>query len=269
VRVIRTLIVDDEELARQSIRIRLQGEADVEIVGEAGDGLSAMRAIQKLAPDLIFLDVRMPRFGGFEILERTRPGQRPLVIFVTAYDQYAAKAFEAHAVDYLLKPINQSRFQEALRRVRSEVTKLEPVKEEVLEEQSHVLEAVQKGPTAPHKPGEHVSHSLPLRRLVVKTGDGFLLLKMEDVDWVESAANYVRLHVRDNSFLLRTGMDELEEKLDGQQFARIHRSRIVNIDRITEIRPTLNGDFEVLLRDNTTLRLSRGYRSRLLPQLTR
>ena len=245
--MIRTLIIDDEELARQNIRLRLEGEPDVKIVGEAADGATAMRAIQKLAPDLIFLDVRMPKSGGFEILERVRPGQRPYVIFVTAYDQYAAKAFEAHAVDYLLKPISQSRFQEALRRVRHEIVKLEPARKE-------------NASTEPVAPPE------PLRRVTVKVRDRFLLLKMEDVDWIDSAGNYVRLHVGSNSFLLRTTMDELEHKLDEREFTRIHRSQMVNIDRVTEITPTLNGDFDVSLRDNTRLRLSRGYRDRLLPR---
>jgi two-component system LytT family response regulator len=257
--VIRTLIVDDEELARANIRLRLEGEADVEIVGEAADGFSAMRAIQKLSPDLMFLDVRMPRRGGFEILERIRAKQRPLVVFVTAYDQYAAKAFDTHAVDYLLKPISQSRFQEALRRVRSEISRPDESREEPAEDQAHVTES-------PHRAGDHINRASPLRRLAVKVGDRFRLLKLEDVDWVESAANYVRLHVRDSSFLLRMTMDELEEKLDRQQFTRIHRSRIVNADRIIEISPTLNGDFDVLLRDRTTLRLSRAYRDRLLPR---
>jgi len=257
--VIRTLIVDDEELARANIRLRLEGEADVEIVGEAADGVSAMRAIQKLSPDLMFLDVRMPRRGGFEILERIRTKPRPLVVFVTAYDQYAAKAFDTHAVDYLLKPISQSRFQEALRRVRSEIARPDESREEAADDQGHAAEP-------PHRAIDQVSSSNPLRRLAVKVGDRFRLLKLEDVDWVESAANYVRLHVRDSSFLLRMTMDELEEKLDRQQFTRIHRSRIVNADRIIEISPTLNGDFDVLLRDRTTLRLSRAYRDRLLPR---
>jgi len=259
--VIRTLIIDDEELARQNIRLRLEGEADVKVVGEAADGVNAMRAIQKLAPDLIFLDVRMPRSDGFEVLERVRPGQRPYVIFVTAYDQYAAKAFEAHAVDYLLKPFSESRFQEALRRVRIEILKMDPLKEEI---DGHD-QGVEIGPALRHRNADSVS-SNPLRRLTVKVRDRFVLVKMEDVDWIESAANYVRLHVRGNSFMVRMTMDELELKLDEKQFTRIHRSQMVNIDRITEISPTLNGDFDVLLRDKTTLRLSRGYRSRLLPR---
>jgi two-component system, LytTR family, response regulator len=251
--VIRTLIIDDEELARQNIRLRLEGEADVKVVGEAADGASAMRAIQKLEPDLIFLDVRMPRAGGFEILDRIRLEQRPYVIFVTAYDQYAAKAFEAHAVDYLLKPISQSRFQEALRRVRTEIVKSEPARKEAAPDHAHGADS-------------GASHAEPLRRVTVKVRDRFVLVKMEDVDWIDSAANYVRLHVRGNSFLLRMTMDELENKLDESQFTRIHRSQMVNIDRIVEITPTLNGDFDVLLRDTTMLRLSRGFRNRLLPR---
>ena len=175
------------------------------------------------------------------------------VIFVTAYDQYAARAFEAHAVDYLLKPISQSRFQEALRRVRTEIVKSEPVRKDTAVAHAHASESA----AAPAE---------PLRRVTVKVRDRFVLVKMEDVDWIDSAANYVRLHVRGSSFLLRMTMDELENKLDDRQFTRIHRSQMVNIDRISEISPTLNGDFDVLLRDGTKLRLSRGYRNRLLPR---
>jgi two-component system LytT family response regulator len=263
--VIKTLIVDDEELARQNIRLRLEGEADVKIVGEAADGVSAMRAIHKLGPDLVFLDVRMPRSGGFEFLDRVPQGQRPYVIFVTAYDQYAARAFEAHAIDYLLKPFSQSRFQEALRRVRTELAKSDPAREEVRESADGTAIAPRDAASR-DRHGDVASHSDLLRRVTVKVRDRFVLVKMDEVDWIESAANYVRLHARGKSFLLRMTMDELENKLDAEQFTRIHRSQIVNIDRIAEISPTLNGDFDVLLCDNTRLRLSRGYRSRLLPR---
>jgi two-component system LytT family response regulator len=254
--VIRALIVDDEELGRESLRIRLQRESDLKIVGEASDGQTAVRLIRKLAPELVFLDIKMPRVNGFDVLERLGAEKRPYIVFVTEYVQYAAKAFEAHAVDYLLKTISKKRFDEAIRRVRSALAATEVITEE---------SAMRAVPDTPEP-----SWRIPaLRRFVVKTGDKFQLLKLEQIDWIDSAANYVRLHVRGHEFLVRSSMDELETQLDQQQFRRIHRSCIVNIDRIREIRPTANGDFDVQLQDHTVLRLSRGYRERLLPKATR
>ena len=256
--MIRALIVDDEELARESLRIRLQNEPDVQVVGEAGDGPAAIRLIRKLTPELVFLDIKMPRISGFDVLERLGAEYRPYIVFVTAYDHYAAKAFDAHAVDYLLKPISQRRFEEALRRVRAALA---------VSDGKSADDVGLRG-AAPEAP-ETWARVPALRRLVVKIGDNFQLVKIDQIDWIESAANYVRLHVRGQAHLVRSSMDEIELQLDQQQFRRIHRSRIVNVDRIREIRPTINGDFEVLLQDNTILRLSRSYRDRLLPKATR
>lgn len=252
--MIRALIVDDEKLAREGIRMMLAKESDVDIVGESPDGTSAMRMITRLSPDLLFLDVRVPGLDGFEILERLQQASVPLVIFTTAYDKYAVKAFEARAVDYLLKPISPARLRDAVQRARSELERDSPL----------------PGPTslsvnpAPAATPHH--HPPTLGRLVVKDRDRYLLLKASDVDWIQSAANYVQLHARGRSYMLRVTMNDLEHQLRGLNFARIHRSTIVNVDRLSEIRPSPHGDFHVILDNGTSLRLSRAYRDHLLPR---
>ena len=263
--MITALIVDDERLAREGLRIALKREADVKIVGEAADGPAAVKAIGKLAPDLVFLDIRMPGLSGFEVLQKVTQTQTrlPVIIFVTAFDKYAIKAFEAHALDYLLKPVEPTRFQNAVQRARAELAKdelLEQANKRVIDFlQSHERLTSSRPLEAPARPDY-------LERVAVRVRDRFLLIKMHDVDWIESAANYVQLHSRSRSFMLRMTMGELEEKLDTQQFARIHRSTIVNVDRLVEVKPSLHGDFDVVLQDGTTLRMSRGYRDRVLPR---
>jgi len=244
--MISAFIVDDEKLAREGIRLMLKKETDVEVVGEAADGVSAMKSIGKLTPDLLFLDVKVPGLDGFEILARCHRAHSPLVIFTTAYERYAVKAFDAHAVDYLLKPIRAQRLREAVQRARVELAKESDASHET-------------APSVPARPPN-------LRRLVVKDRDRFLLLKAADVDWIQSAANYVQLHAHGRCYLLRMTMNEIETQLEGLSFARIHRSTIVNIDRLTEIRPSPHGDFQVVLENGTALRLSRAYRDHLLPR---
>ena len=259
--VIRTLIVDDEPLARDGMRVRLEREPDVEVVGEAVDGVEAVEAIASLLPDLVFLDVQMPGIDGFEVVSRVAGVHLPLIIFVTAYDQYALKAFEVHALDYLLKPVTHRRLQEALRRARHEVSRDEgamPVSQQRLLE---LIEAREREQATTERPREDRSY---VSRFTVKDRDRFLLIKANEIERAESAANYVRLHARGASFLIRTTMTELEKKLDPAHFSRIHRSTIVNLDRIKEIRPEWHGDFDVVLVDGTTLRLSRSYRDRLI-----
>jgi two-component system LytT family response regulator len=247
--VIRVLIADDEGLARDGVRLRLRGAADVEVVGEAGDGPETARQVKALKPDLLFLDIQMPGFDGFEVLRRVAPVHLPAVIFATAYDRYALQAFETHAVDYLLKPFGSARFNEALQWAR-----LTLGREEALEA-AHRRTA---GIIEPAPAGGYV------RRLAVKDGRRFLLVKVEDVDWIEAALNYVELHARGRSYLIRTTLTELCETLDPAMFARIHRSTIVNLDRVKEITLGDGGDFVVWLQDGAGLRLSRGYRERLL-----
>ena len=251
--MIKVLIADDEALARDGIRLRLRDAPDVDVIGEAGDGPEAARRIKALKPDLLFLDIQMPGFDGFEVLRRVAPVHLPAVIFATAYDRYALQAFEAHAVDYLLKPFGSARFNEALQWARRTLGR-----EEALEAaHRRTAGVIEPGPQSPVAGGY-------LRRLTVKDGRRFLLLKVEDVDWIEAASNYVELHSRGRSYLIRTTLTELSETLDPAMFARIHRSTIVNLDRVKEITLGDGGDFVVWLQDGAGLRLSRGYRERLL-----
>jgi two-component system LytT family response regulator len=274
-RVIRTVLVDDEPLAREGLRVRLGREEDIEIVGEAGDGQSAVDAILSLRPDLVFLDVQMPGFDGFDVVSRIASTHLPTIVFVTAYDRYALRAFEVHALDYLLKPIAHRRFQEALRRARHELASRErnaaPSPEgtvdnvslaAVAERLRRLLDEREAGAAArPSGPGDGPRYAV---RFTVRDGERYVLLRASDVDWAEASANYVRLHVGPRTYQLRTTMSDLERQLDPVQFTRIHRSAIVNLDRVREIRPEWHGEYEVALTTGTTLRLSRGYRDRLL-----
>lgn len=239
----RAIIVDDEPLARQRIRQMLQGEQDVEVVRECGNGLEAVEAIEDLKPDLVFLDIQMPELDGFGVLEAVGPDQMPATIFITAYDQYAVHAFEVNAVDYLLKPFDKERFQKTLQRVRDVKGKGEPGAQRM----EDLLSEVRKDQPF-------------LERILVKVGDRQALVKVTQVQWVEAEDNYVRLHVEGGSHLLRQTMNSMAQKLDPHQFRRIHRSAIVNLDYIKELQPWSSGDYLVIMRDGTRLTLSRTYR---------
>lgn len=261
---IRTLVVDDEPLARRGLRVRLERESDIEVVGEAEDGQSAVEAILAHRPDLVFLDVQMPGFDGFDVVTRTAGAHLPSIVFVTAYDHYAIRAFGVHALDYLLKPITHRRFQEALHRVRAE--RELAAKAESAERFRALLEAraAQATPTQPATaapPGDTAYAT----RLTVRDGERFLLLRTEEIDWIEAAANYLHLHVGARTYEVRATMQDFERKLHPQQFARIHRSTIVNLDRVATINPDWHGDFEVVLNSGAALRLSRRYRDRVFP----
>jgi two-component system, LytTR family, response regulator len=245
---IRTLIVDDEPLARERVRALLAEETDVEVVGECRDGQEAVEAIRREAPDLVFLDVQIPELDGFGVIERIGVDKIPVIVFVTAYDQYALQAFEVHAVDYLLKPFDQDRFQKALARARQSVQLRRGG--DVNERLVALLEDLKT-------PQGH------LERLVVKSSGRLFFLRAEEIDWIESSGNYVSLHVGPESHLLRETMNGIETKLDPARFIRIHRTAIVNIDRIRELQPLFHGEYDVVLRTGTTLTLSRGYRDRL------
>ena len=248
----RVLIVDDEPLARERIRDLLAEEEDVEVVGECGDGAEALERILEEEPDLVFLDVQMPEMTGFDVLEALDEEVLPVVIFVTAYDQYALKAFEAHALDYLMKPFHRDRFQAALQRARRYVAAPPPAREEpTLDERIRaVLQQLQPASRYP-------------QRIVVRSGHRILFVSTDDVDWVDAEGNYARLHAGKRTYLLRQTMSRLAERLDPERFVRIHRSTIVNIDRIKEVQPLFKGTFAVILEDGTRLQSTRGYRDRL------
>ncbi len=243
---IRALIVDDEPLGRQRIRSLLKDESDLEIVGECGDGREAVAAIRDRQPDLVFLDVQMPGLDGFGVLEAVGPEYMPAVIFVTAYDSHALRAFEVNAVDYLLKPFDHRRLRQALQRARQQLDQ----REKAVGQYSALLKDVQ-------------SHRKFLDRLVIKSAGRVFFLKTGEIDWIEAAGNYLRLHVGGEVHLFRETMSNLESRLNSGKFLRIHRSTMVNLERIKELSPMFHGDYRVLLHDGTELTLSRSYRPKL------
>jgi len=256
---IKTLIVDDEPLARRNLRVLLERDAQIEILEECRNGREAVKAIKNLTPDLIFLDIQMPEMDGFDVLAHVGPEQIQAIIFVTAFDQYALKAFDVHALDYLLKPFDDERFARALERAKSqiaarEIDKLSKRLFALLEER----ESERKGSTQE----EHY-----LTRLMIKASNRMVLLKVEDIDFIEADGNYAKLHVGRKAHLLREKMHDLEGRLDPAKFVRIHRSVIVNLDRIKEMQPHFNGDYIVVLVDGQQLRLSRTRREHLESRL--
>ncbi|HEY3202973.1 MAG TPA: LytTR family DNA-binding domain-containing protein [Thermoanaerobaculia bacterium] len=245
---IRTLIVDDEPLAREWVRSGLQEEPDIEIVGECGDGFEAVKAITESKPDLVLLDVQMPGLDGFGVLSSIEVPEMPAVIFVTAFDRYALKAFEAHAVDYLMKPFSSERLHEAVGRARVELNRSSS--RELNAVLRALLDDIQRERAYPEW-------------LLIKKDDRSVFLRVADIDWIESSRNNVRLHVGKETFLFHETTAGIESKLDPKKFFRIHRSTIVNIEKIKEMHPWFNGDYAVTLKDGTKLTLSSTYRERL------
>jgi two-component system LytT family response regulator len=248
---LRVLVADDEPLARRKIVGLLQKERDVEVLAECGNGPDCVSLIREQSPDVIFLDIEMPGLDGVSVLESLGP-RPPAVVFVTAYDQYALKAFEVQAVDYLLKPFDRRRFQSALERAREQVRfrSESAVGREVL----GMLKEMR---------------AMPAGRLPVRVNDRVVLVSIKSVDWVEAADNYVRLHVGEESHLLRETLQNIQLRLDPARFLRIHRSTLVNIERIKELHPLFHGDHAVILQDGTELVLSRRYRPQLEAALGR
>jgi two-component system, LytTR family, response regulator len=249
---IRTMVVDDEPVARERMVGMLSQEKDIELVGECADGQQAISAIQHQHPDLVFLDVQMPVCDGFSVIEQVGAERMPPVVFVTAYDEYALKAFEVHAIDYLLKPFGRDRFQQTLQHAREHLER-----RRAGDLGKRLLALVQDLKPEPQK----------LDRLVVKSGGRVFFLRTDEIDWIEAAGNYVKLHLGDQSHLFRETMNNMEARLDGHRFMRIHRSRIVNTDRIKELQPWFNGEYVVVLQNGARLTLSRGYREKLQERL--
>lgn len=249
----RVLIVDDEPIARRGIRRQLQSEADVEVIGECGDGAAAIDAITELAPDLVFLDIQMPEVGGFDVVEAIGVARMPAVVFVTAYDEHALRAFDVHAVDYVLKPIDRHRFRTAVERARRRL--------------AHAPGQLDRRIAAALEELGRPAHDYA-KRLAIK-GDGrVILVNVDEVDRLEAAGNYVEVHSGGRHHLVRETMARLEARLDPARFVRISRSSIVNAIRVRELQPMFNGDFVVVLRDGTKVAGSRRYRA-ALDRLTR
>jgi two-component system LytT family response regulator len=254
---IRTIVVEDEPVARERLLALLGEETDIEVVGACGDGRAAAAAIKKTAPDLVFLDIQLPEMDGVTLARSLDPAHRPAVVFVTAHDGYALPAFEIHALDYLLKPFSAQRFRAALAYAR----------EHLAQRRATTL-------------GRHILDLLPamqqpaaaapaLDRLIVKSSGRIYFVRIADIDWCEAEGNYVRVHVGAQQHLVRETMNRMEAQLDTAQFMRIHRSTIVNVDRIQELRSSFNGEHLVLLRTGTRLTMSRGYRDGLQARLKR
>ena len=250
---IRTVIVDDEPLGRERVRALLSGDPEIDVIEECPDGRRAVTAIERSSPDLVFLDVQMPEMDGFAVLDAIAGDRMPVIIFVTAYDHYAVQAFEVHALDYLLKSFDRERFQAALQRAKEEIHRS---KTGVLNERLvGLLEDLQ-------------TKQKRLTRLVVKSGGRIVFLRVDEIDWVEAADNYVRIHAGRESHLIRETLQSLEGRLNPEKFLRIHRSTLVNLDRIRELQPIFHGDYLVKLNDGTELTLSRNYREKLLEPLS-
>jgi two-component system, LytTR family, response regulator len=239
---LRVLIVDDESVARRRIRRLLAAEPDVSIVGECADGASALSAIAKNRPDVAFLDVQMPGLDGFGVVRSLTPAELPAIVFVTAHDRYALRAFDVQAIDYLLKPFTRERFRTALARARERL--------HGRAERDRVERLIDHLSASKHYPS----------RVAVRTGDRFVVVEWRDVDWIEAADNYVTLHAGAREYLIRDTLASIERQLDPDRFTRIHRSTIVQIDRIVELHPATHGDFDVVLRNGSRLTLTRTWR---------
>lgn len=249
-RPIRTLIVDDESAARDVLRLLLGGDGEIAIAGECGDGIEALDQLRRLRPELVFLDVQMPGMDGLAVLGALEEAELPVVVFVTAWDQHAVKAFELHAVDYLLKPFDDARFHRALARAKERV-------------RLGQLGALAGPLLATLKALEPPGGDRWLERLVVREEGRSLVVPLAEVDWIEARGDYLRVHAGKTIHLLRGTMKELDRQLNPAHFLRIHRSTIVRLARVRELKPYLRGDYLVILGDGTRLRLARGLRPRV------
>jgi two-component system, LytTR family, response regulator len=249
---LRVLIVDDEAPARRKVRSLLSGNTDVVIVGEASNGLEAVEAIQRLQPDLVFLDIQMSGMNGFEVIAAVGIDVMPAIVFITAFDEYALKAFDVEAVDYLLKPIRADSCERALNRAAERINKREGDSDRL----ARLLDRVH--PAAPY-----------LQRFVVRDGERLFFVPTDRILRISADGNYVRLHTADGSHMIRETISRLEFRLNPEQFVRIHRSEIINIDCVKEIQPLFHGDYIVILKDGEECHLSRRYKSRLLRENTR
>jgi two-component system LytT family response regulator len=242
---IRVLIVDDERPARQKIRRYLEAETDMEIVAEASNGIEAVAAIDKENPDLVFLDVQMPGLDGFGVLDALSVHPMPQIVFVTAHDEFALRAFEVHALDYLLKPFEPARFKKVLERARELIRR---TNDDVSEKVNRLLEEMR-------------DHSY-LERLFINSGERAFFLQVNRIDWIEAAKNYIRVHAGQDVYTLRGTVEGICAKLDPERFIRVNRSQVVNLDSIRELQPWFHGEYRIILKDGTEMMWSRRYLDR-------
>jgi two-component system LytT family response regulator len=249
---IKVLIVDDESLARKFIRRMLKDESDIEIVGECNNGKSAVTMIRKDDPDVVFLDVQMPEMDGFAVLEAIGVSRLPEIVFTTAYEQYAVRAFELHALDYLLKPFDQVRFRDALKHTREHLNRRR--QEDGRLQINALLDSVK-------------AQSKYFERFIVKANGRISFLNAREINWIEADDKYVHFHTAKGSRMVRQTLSAMESQLHPEKFVRIHRSAIVNVERIKELQPLFSGEYAVLLEDGTKLTLSRNYKDKLFELL--
>ncbi len=261
---IKVLIVDDEPLAREGIALRLQQENDINIVGECENGSDAIRTILSLKPDLVFLDIKMPKVNGFDVVNAIGAQHMPPVIFLTAYEEYAIEAFKAHAIDYLLKPIDNERFIESLNHARQQI--LKNAISNRSEQLTQLLTQTQ-GLTTTDTKAEQVTSISQNERLVIRSNGHVYLLEAADIYWVEAEGDYISVHTPQKSHLVRETMKNMEARLNKQGFQRVHRSSIVNLNYVRELISLDNGDYKIILRDDTSVKLSRNYRDILYQRL--
>ncbi len=259
---ISVIVVDDEPLAREGLRLRLEKSSEVNVIAECASGIEAVEAINSLKPELLFLDIQMPEMNGFEVVKNLTLDPMPVIIFVTAYDAYAIKAFECHALDYILKPINEERFRQALRYA------VDSINHRNLENHYGKLKAVMHDYLSSGEvtaAGESTvngeENKQYLTRLMIKSRNQISIISVPEIDWIESAGDYVYIHTNSGKHIFRETLISLEEKLDPQTFVRIHRSAIVNLEKIKQLRANEHGDYDVYLQNGTKLKLSRTYRT--------
>jgi two-component system, LytTR family, response regulator len=253
---IRAAIVDDEELGRRKISRMLKEDSEITIVGELAGGAEAVRVLRETRPELLFLDIKMPEMDGFALLRELSGSFTPIVIFVTAFDQHALQAFRVHALDYLLKPFDRGRFQEALRRAKQQV--LQGRSGSINQKLLALLNESNHTPSPPAR-----------ERIMVKSAGRISFLKTEEIDWIEAQGDYVRLYAQGRKFLIREKIGEMEQQFSNDHFVRIHRSTIVNVERIKEMQPLFYGEYAVILNDGTRLTLSRSFREKVFSRLAR
>jgi two-component system LytT family response regulator len=265
-RKIRALVVDDESLAREVLLVMLGGDSEIEVIAECRNGREAVAAIRRESPDVVFLDIQMPEMDGFQVIEEVGVERMPVTVFVTAFDKHALRAFEAHALDYLLKPFDHDRFNTTLHRAKTRVRQQTIGK--IGENLFAMMQDMQlktgelSSKTDDTKP-DQTSHKESIDRVVIKSSGRIYFLKTEEIDWVEGAGDYLSLHSGNSTHLIRETMGDFHTKLNPKKFLRIHRSTIVNIERIKDIRPLFKGEYVITLTDGRRLKSSRGYRREL------
>jgi two-component system LytT family response regulator len=263
VNTLSTIIVDDESLARRGLALRLQHMPQIDVVAECANGEEALRAVAEFSPDLVFLDIQMPGLGGFDVISRLQSDNLPMIIFVTAFDQYAVEAFRVHAIDYVLKPVDDDRLHEAVERALAHRQQQQTERsKEKLVDLVMGLTGASASSVEQMAAGQAASGKWP-EKITIRDGGKIHLIRVSDIDWVDAAGDYMCLHAGGDTHIMRTTMKQLEAMLDPNRFMRIHRSTIVNTARINSAESLNNGEYLLTLEGDARLKVSRGYRERV------